>query len=167
MTVLTTADPKLKSIDPFSTEYWAPASKTTKMEPPRIPLDALKPSASAMNTPSSAKTVKPFFTVASDFPKASGPQALAQIQSTQNSASTKQDKSKSDKPKKLLPPEDMELFRNEVRGSDLSKVGMIEVLKKKFPQRTAAQVKGTLETFGSRVGKKEVDKRWVLVDEVA
>lgn len=165
---LTISDPKLKSIDPFSTEYWAPASKTTKMEPPRVPLDALKPSASSMNAPNTNKTVKPFFTVASDVAKISGSKAIVPGQTLQNtglSSSSKQDKSKADKPKKLLPSEDMELFRNEVRGSDLSKVGMIEVLKKKFPQRTAAQVKGTLETFGSRVGKKEADKRWVLVDE--
>ena len=165
--VLTISDPKLKSIDPFSTEYWASSSKTTKMEPPRVPLDTLKPSASAMNAPNANKTVKPFFTAASEHAKTSSLPAKAASQTPQSMflPASMQDMSKADKPKKLLPSEDMELFRNEVRGSDLSKVGMIEVLKKKFPQRTAAQVKGTLETFGSRVGKKEVDKRWVLVDE--
>jgi len=61
----------------------------------------------------------------------------------------------------------MESFRNEVRGSDLSKVGLIEVLKKKFPGRTGAQVKATVEQYAKRVGAKEVEKRWVLVDETA
>ncbi len=46
----------------------------------------------------------------------------------------------------------------------MSKVGLIEVLKKKFPGRSAAAIKGTLETVAKRVGVKEVDKRWVLMD---
>jgi len=41
---------------------------------------------------------------------------------------------------------------------------LIEVLKKKFPGRPAAAIKGTLETVAKRVGAKEVDKRWVILD---
>lgn len=132
----------------------------TKMEPPRAPLDTLKSSSSAMNSTNAKKAVKPFFTVATEVNKGANPQTTKQ-------ATPILPPDKHEKSKKLLPPEDMEQFRNEVRGSDLSKVGLTEVLKKKFPQRTAAQIKGTLETYGSRVGKKEVDKRWVLNDEVA
>lgn len=57
------------------------------------------------------------------------------------------------------------MFRDTVRGNDLSKVGLIEVLKKKFVGRTANMIKATVEACAVRVGGKEVDKRWVLVDE--
>lgn len=58
----------------------------------------------------------------------------------------------------------MPAFKAAIQGSDLSKVGLIEVLKKKFPGRSAAAIKGTLETVARRVGVKEVDKRWVLLN---
>lgn len=58
----------------------------------------------------------------------------------------------------------MPAFKSAVQGSDLSKIGLIEVLKKKFPGRPAAAIKGTLETVAKRVGAKEVDKRWVILD---
>ena len=70
------------------------------------------------------------------------------------------------KPKKLLTDEDMPAFKAAIEGSDLSKVGLIEVLKKKFPGRSGAAIKGTLEVVARRVGQKEADKRWVLVDGV-
>lgn len=59
----------------------------------------------------------------------------------------------------------MENFKREIQGSDLSKLGLIEVLKKKFPKQTGAAIKGTLEMVARRVGSKEVDKRWVLVED--
>lgn len=43
-------------------------------------------------------------------------------------------------------------------------MGLIEVLKKQFPNAKAAAIKGTLETVARRVGAKEADKRWVIVD---
>lgn len=60
----------------------------------------------------------------------------------------------------------MPAFRDAVRGNELSKVGLIEVLKKRFPGRTAGQIKTTLESCARRIGVKEADKRWMLVDEV-
>jgi chromatin assembly factor 1 subunit A len=60
----------------------------------------------------------------------------------------------------------MPAFKAAIEGSDLSKVGLIEVLKKKFPGRSGAAIKGTLEVVARRVGAKEADKRWVLVDGV-
>jgi len=133
------------------------------MEPPRLPLNALKPHSSTFNassTPANTKPVTSFFTTGSDLLKLNPSQPHP---STQHPPGT----NKPEKPKKLLPDEDMESFRNEVRGSDLSKVGLIEVLKKKFPGRTGAQVKATVEQYAKRVGAKEVEKRWVLVDETA
>ena len=60
----------------------------------------------------------------------------------------------------------MEAFKREVQGNDLSKVGLIEVLKKKFPGRGAAAIKDTLELVAKRVGGKASEKRWVLIDGV-
>ena len=58
----------------------------------------------------------------------------------------------------------MDDFKREVEGSNLSKIGLIEVLKKKFPGRSGAAIKTTLEAVAKRVGSKEVDKRWVIVE---
>lgn len=148
-------DPKLKAIDPLATHYWQ-STPCKSMEPPRVPLNNLKPNSSSMN---SNKPIKPFFTPASDFAKPDS-------DSTQNQPLRASASSKPEKPKKLLPKEDMQTFNDAVRGNDLSKVGLIEVLKKKFPGRTGGQVKATLETFARRVGQKEADKRWVLIEEV-
>lgn len=60
----------------------------------------------------------------------------------------------------------MQNFKTEIEGSNLSKVGLIEVLKKKFPGRSGAAIKATLEVVAQRVGVKEADKRWVLVEDV-
>jgi chromatin assembly factor 1 subunit A len=65
----------------------------------------------------------------------------------------------------MLPADDIPKFKEAVQGSNLSKVGLIEVLKKQFPGRPAAAIKGTLEVLAKRVGAKEVDKRWVVVEE--
>ncbi|TVY16145.1 Chromatin assembly factor 1 subunit rlf2 [Lachnellula arida] len=134
-------DPKLNSIDPFSTTYWSPhpTTSTTAMDPPRMPLTTLK-SPNALHLPSN-KSVKPLSFL---------PQPSTQP--------------KDSKPKKLLPPEDIPRFKAAVEGQNLSKVGLIEVLKKQFPNATAAAVKGTLESIARRVGAKEVDKRWVIVE---
>lgn len=69
------------------------------------------------------------------------------------------------KEKKMLPKEDWASFKEEVQGSNLSKIGLIEVLKKKFPKATAGMVKVTLEAVAQRVGKKESEKRWVVIEE--
>ncbi|EPE33469.1 hypothetical protein GLAREA_06482 [Glarea lozoyensis ATCC 20868] len=143
-------DPKLKSIDPFSTFYWAPNPplQTTTMDPPRIPLTTIKPNASTLPCPP-----KPFFAPASSTPSSSLPQTS---------------KLPPGRPKlpKLLPADDIPKFRQAVQGSNLSKVGLIEVLKKQFPGRQAAAIKGTLEVVARRVGVKEKDKRWVVVGDV-
>lgn len=58
----------------------------------------------------------------------------------------------------------MPAFKQAISGSDLSKVGLIEVLKKKFPGKSGAAIKSTLELVAKRVGAKEADKRWVLIE---
>jgi chromatin assembly factor 1 subunit A len=146
-----------KSIDPFSSHYWAPAAtKVTTMEPPRLPLNTLKSNSLYNNGLSSAsKPVKPFFGPAS-------PHSKFPIQPQPPGTLAAASKGKE---KKLLPKEDWASFKEEIQGSNLSKVGLIEVLKKKFPKATGGMVKATLEAVAQRVGKKECEKRWVVSED--
>lgn len=51
-----------------------------------------------------------------------------------------------------------------MHGNNLSKVGLVEVLKKQFPAATAAAIRATLEAVARRVGEKEKEKVWVVVE---
>jgi chromatin assembly factor 1 subunit A len=138
------------------------------MDPPRIPLNTMKTTSANFNGHiTTSKTVKPFFTTATDVLKSSSP-TLAPPQTAPphpkpGRPSTKP--AKDQKPKKLLAQDDMPAFCAAVQGSDLSKVGLIEVLKKRFPGRPAAAIKATLEAVGKREGVKEADKRWKIVQQ--
>ncbi|CAD6443392.1 064f8156-4dfc-4f37-90d6-8a04fc08ac99 [Sclerotinia trifoliorum] len=159
-------DPKTKSMDPFSTQYWepiAPSSQTGTMDPPRLPLNSMKstnalqtsPSAStskSSNKISNHKTVPLSFFGSSSSPSPSISSSLPLHPATGDN-----------KPKKFLPDSDLPAFKEAIQGSDLSKVGLVEVLKKKFPGRTAGAIKATLDLVAKRVGGKESEKRWVLV----
>jgi len=119
------------------------------MEPPRLPLNVMKNTSVNINSilPTSNKPVKSF---GLDSPRLSASGQAA----------------KDSKPKKLLSADDLPAFKQAIVGSDLSKVGLIEVLKKQFPGRPAAAIKSTLEQVArrGRPGEKEKDKRWLLVD---
>ena len=58
----------------------------------------------------------------------------------------------------------LEDFKEAVDGSDLTKVGLIEVLKKKFPSATRHTVEQTLLQVAERVGSKPAEKKWKLRD---
>lgn len=157
-------DPKTKSMDPFSTQYWepiAPPSQTGTMDPPRLPLNSMKstntlqtspsPSTSKSNNKiSNQKTVPLSFFGSSPSPSVSSSLPIHPAAGD-------------NKPKKLLPDSDLPAFKEAIQGSDLSKVGLVEVLKKKFPGRTGGAIKATLDLVARRVGGKEAEKRWVLV----
>lgn len=68
-------------------------------------------------------------------------------------------------PKKLVSMEDMPAFKDAVHGNELSKLGLIEVLNKQFSKISKSTIKYTLETIAKRVGNKEAEKRWVLIEE--
>lgn len=63
----------------------------------------------------------------------------------------------------------MEAFKQAIQGNNLSKVGLVEVLKKKFPGRTAASIRDTLEAVAVRglKSQKESEKKWVLIEDIA
>lgn len=59
----------------------------------------------------------------------------------------------------------MPAFKLAVQGSELSKLGLIEVLNKQFPKSSKGCIKNTLEVFAKREGGKEAEKRWVWREE--
>jgi chromatin assembly factor 1 subunit A len=63
----------------------------------------------------------------------------------------------------LVPAEDLDDFKRAVEGSDMTKAGLIEVLKKQFPKIGKESIKQTLTRVAARVGDRERDKRWVLI----
>ncbi|KAM3068878.1 hypothetical protein ACMFMG_004052 [Clarireedia jacksonii] len=160
-------DPTMKSIDPFSTHYWepipAPSTSTGSMDPPRLPLHSMK----FTNSNSNIQTPIP------NAPHPSKPPTIAQTFFSPSSSSLPLTSSSSilpstesnptSKSKKLLPDSDLPAFKAAIDGSDLSKIGLVEVLKKKFPGRTGNAIKATLDLVAKRVGSKEAEKRWVLV----
>lgn len=136
------------------------------MDPPRLPLHTMKSTSVTQNaTPTSSKPVKPFFSA----PSPADPQKLSPVASASTLNLKPQAQAKVDKdgkPKKMIAAEDMAAFKTAIVGDDvatLSKVGAIEVLKKRFPGRPAAVIKNTLEAVAERQGVKEKDKRWVLI----
>lgn len=158
------SDPNLTSIDPFSTEYWEPVTapvQTGTMDPPRLPLNSMKSTNTLQTSPSpltstSNNKVSNHKTVPLSF-FASSPSTTSTLPLHQSSGGADA------KPKKYLPDSDLPAFKEAIQGSDLSKVGLVEVLKKKFPGRTGGAIKATLDLVAKRVGGKEVEKRWVLV----
>ncbi|KAI9802326.1 MAG: hypothetical protein M1833_001832 [Piccolia ochrophora] len=66
-------------------------------------------------------------------------------------------------PRRLIAQEQLEEFKLAIAGSDLTKAGLVEVLKKKFPKTSKDVIKDTLNAVASRVGVKEADKRWIII----
>ncbi|KAJ8071113.1 hypothetical protein OCU04_001454 [Sclerotinia nivalis] len=155
-------DPKTKSMDPFSTQYWepiAPPSQTGTMDPPRLLLNSMKSTNTLQTSPSpltstSNNKVSNHKTVPLSF-FGSSPSISSSLPLHPAAGDNK--------PKKFLPDSDLPAFKEAIQGSDLSKVGLVEVLKKKFPGRTGGAIKATLDLVAKRVGGKEAEKRWVLV----
>ncbi|KAL8723011.1 MAG: hypothetical protein Q9225_000628 [Loekoesia sp. 1 TL-2023] len=141
-------------VDPYSTAYWletaststqASSSRTSQstMDPPRIPLNATNRTNLLMPNPTMALDgVKPQpLNMKSSVPP-KGPQA----------------------PKRMVTPDVLEDFKRAVEGSDLTKAGLIEILKKQFPKQSKDAIKDTLSVVAERVGSREKDKRWVIRD---
>ena len=113
------------SIDPYSASYWQkqPSVLTTAssdadrtiaglMQPPRVPLNAINRLTPSGNQPLKSQVANG---------KVTG-NLLSSLGVTKPPLSHK----------KMIPEEDMEAFKNLVEGSDLTKVGLIELLKKRY-----------------------------------
>ena len=154
-------------IDPHSTRYWAKPAKSpakvekrddvaTKMQPPRMPL-------SSINTPNvltnSGFVLAPNTKIKEE---RNDLNPLAKIKEEHNDskphASDKAIKATKQIPDHLLPS-----FKAAISGSDLTKAGLIEILKKQFPKCSKDAIKDTLSAVAVREGAKEVEKKWVLI----
>ncbi|KAL9033779.1 MAG: hypothetical protein Q9214_007347, partial [Letrouitia sp. 1 TL-2023] len=142
-------NPKLP-IDPYSTAYWTTTKPIQPFVNPacRLPSTAMDPSRIPLNAINRNHIIVPSLLATADNLKPSliltGPQ------------------SKAAKACKMIPPEVLHDFKRAVEGSDLTKAGLIEVLKKQFPKQSKDAIKDTLNTVAERVGQKEKDKRWVI-----
>lgn len=135
-------------IDPFSSKHWDDAyrpkavrqeSTTSAMQPPRQPLSSLSPNTTPVMKVEGTLDGKPLPT------------------------NTKK-KVNNDKPTQLIDAGLMEDFKKAVSGSDLTKLGLIEILKKQFPQCSKDAIKDTLSAVAVRVGKTQTEKKWQLID---
>lgn len=156
-------------IDPYASTHWSDVTKptpakakpeviqtndeqrkaeiTTKaMLPPRMPLSSVNPP----NTLSGFLTTGNTLTVSQN--------ENVQVVSKQRGKSPNRNKEV-----KMIAPEFMDAFKQAINGSDLTKAGLIEILKKQFPKCSKDAIKDTLGVVAIRVGKKEAEKKWALI----
>ncbi|KAI9725018.1 MAG: hypothetical protein M1812_000294 [Candelaria pacifica] len=147
-------------IDPFATSYWqctnvpqagqAALSKreSSSMNPPRIPLHVIKRTHAGVNaniSPMPLSSVSSGTTIDTDSLVANSSQMVKPT-------------------KRLLPAEHVADFKKAIQGSELTKTGLVEVLKKKFPKISKDVIKDSLGLVAHRVGSKESEKVWALLD---
>ena len=153
-------------IDPFSTKYWAKPARlspvkveteafatiVTTMQPPRLPLATVSSNNTLLNGQGG-------FVSASILPlvKEEGENATLPVPKQRGKSLDP------NKPLKLISQDLLPAFKQAVEGSNLTKAGLIEILKKRFPKVAKDVIKDTLGAVAQRSGAKEVDKRWVLL----
>ncbi len=104
-------------IDPFSTAYWPKLQHQPKqavMQPPRLPLSNLNPNRSPSMTP----------------PSVNGEAQQTSDTLCPNPGPTKAQAAPAGKPLRLAPADVLPAFKQAILGSDLTKAGLIEILKK-------------------------------------
>ncbi|OAL46863.1 hypothetical protein IQ07DRAFT_623772 [Pyrenochaeta sp. DS3sAY3a] len=137
-------------IDPFSTTYWAPETIIHTTLSSTVGRDATHGSNATMNPPRAPLQLR------------TGNGLLNTI-SLQNSTSGSA--SKPAKAKRLIPNDQLPAFKAEIEGQDLTKLGMVEALKKAFPKLPKDAITNTLSLVAARVGPTEKEKRWVLINQ--
>ena len=145
-------------IDPYATHYWARIEKETipktsksllhTMQPPRVPL-------SCVNAPNHFQPIA--------YPFVSKPDPGSKNSENILHAGAPKLRKSANKALKMIPDEMLAAFKIEVEGSDLTKVGLIEVLKKRFPKASKDSIKDTLNVIAVREGAKGQEKKWKLV----
>lgn len=86
---------------------------------------------------------------------------------TINGAASTAVSGKATKEKKTLPAgEELDALKAEIVSSQLTKIGLIEVLKSKFASIPRDVIKNTLEQVARREGKGAKEKKWVLIEEI-
>ncbi|OCL04845.1 hypothetical protein AOQ84DRAFT_441833 [Glonium stellatum] len=59
-------------------------------------------------------------------------------------------------PKRMVPSEQLQEFKDAIQGSDLTKLALVEALKKRFPKLPKDVINNTLSNVAARVGAKEL-----------
>ncbi|KAH7071482.1 chromatin assembly factor 1 subunit A-domain-containing protein [Paraphoma chrysanthemicola] len=140
--------PQLHSIDPMSTAYWAP--DPALIAPPPVTTAKDASNNGSMNPPRAPLAQR---TMNGLLNTLNSPQ-----QSSPGMAS------KPAKARRMIPSEHMPAFKAEIEGKDLTKIGMVEALKKMFPKIPKDAITNTLSVVAARVGPTEKEKRWVLIN---
>lgn len=139
-------EPQPQSIDPFSTAYWTP-----EPAPNQTSIHVASKEGTAyglMNPPRLPLSSRPV-------------NGLLNTLNTPQSSSAG-NATKAVKPKRMISADQLAAFKAEIEGQDLTKLGMIEALKKKFPKVPKDAITNTLTAVAKRVGPSEKEKRWVL-----
>lgn len=136
-----------QTIDPFSTVYWTPSA----------PVVATNTSTANKNASTNGLMQPPL-----RLPLAQ--RTMNGMLNTLNPSSTPSTATKPAAPKKMVPDDQLPAFKAEIQGKDLTKIGMIEALKKAFPKLPKAAITNTLSIVAARVGPTEKEKRWVLIN---
>ncbi|OJD23647.1 hypothetical protein ACJ73_04999 [Blastomyces percursus] len=149
-------------IDPFSSVYWSkpsPASRsplkhlTHRSNQPLDRAGAMTNYLSQKQSSQSSRLLQPSSTLPSTLTTTlpSGQSALLPVAASNQ------------KPRRPFPPDQVAEFKEVIDGSNLTKAGLIEVLKKRFPKVSKDIIKDTLTSTAQRLGQKEADKKWVLI----
>ena len=80
--------------------------------------------------------------------------------SSSNNTSSKQQN------KKLIPADLLPEFKAAIEGSDMTKVVLVDMLKRKFPQHSKDVLKDSLDAIAVRKGMLLKDRKWVLREGV-
>ncbi|KAL6706335.1 chromatin assembly factor-I (CAF-I) p90 subunit [Coniothyrium glycines] len=141
-------EPYPRSIDPFSTAYWTPEPIAN---PPTIASVVVNGAGNGPMQPPRAPLAQ---------------RNMNGLLNTMNTPKTATSgvMSKQTKAKRMIPAEQLPAFRAEIDGKDLTKIGMIEALKKVFPKLPKDAITNTLSVVAARVGPTEKEKRWVLIN---
>lgn len=139
-------DSQPHAIDPFSTSYWTPDPPTTL--PAHTTTDKNTTNTASMNPPRAPLTQRNMNGLLNTFNTPSAPRPGS---------------AKPTKAKRMIPTETLPAFKAEIDGKDLTKIGMVEALKKVFPKLPKDAITNTLSVVAARVGPTEKEKRWLLI----
>jgi chromatin assembly factor 1 subunit A len=136
------------AIDPFSTLYWTPEQPVSLPSQTTASKDTIN--SASMNPPRAPLTQRSMNGLLNTFNTPQAPPPGSAIKPT--------------KAKRMIPTETLPAFKAEIDGKDLTKIGMIEALKKVFPKLPKDAITNTLSIVAARVGPTEKEKRWVLIN---
>ncbi|KAK2811480.1 hypothetical protein FQN50_002103 [Emmonsiellopsis sp. PD_5] len=149
-------------IDPFSTAYWSKPSQASRS--PLQHLTHLSNHASDRSSPNAAqKRSQPPSMGLLQPPTATIPTTTSNLAPGQSTLPGAPAPAPTQKPRRPFPPDQVAEFKQVISGSNLTKAGLIEVLKKRFPKVSKDIIKDTLNCTAQRQGQKEADKKWVLI----